>query len=144
MTKLSTFFEHSGTALGSVFYPKHFIFATFPTYELAQKASQSLRDAGFPDNEILTATGSEVLAFFKGYRENEDAWGDMMRTLSRYVFGSEAKFADADIEWAKAGAGFIVVHCSTQAESLRIGQIVSPFSPASIQWYRSLVMESLV
>jgi len=143
MTQLSTFFEDSGTALGSVFYPKHFIFATFPTYELAQKASQSLRDAGFPDNEILTATGSEVLAFFKGYRENEDAWGDMMRTLSRYVFGSEAKFADADIEWAKA-AGFVIVHCSTQAESLRIGQIVSPFSPASIQWYRSLVMESLV
>jgi len=96
MTQLSTFFEHSGTALGSVFYPKHFIFATFP-----------------------------------------------MRTLSRYVFGSEAKFADADIEWAKA-AGFVIVHCSTQAESLRIGQIVSPFSPASIQWYRSLVMESLV
>lgn len=144
MTQLSTFFKDSGTSLGSVFYPKHFIFATFPSYESAQEASQSLRDAGFPENEISTTTASEVLEFFKDYRENQGAWGDMMRQLSRIVIGSEAKFADADIEGAKAGAGFVAIHCSTPEESIRIRQIVSPSSPLSIQWYRSVTVESLV
>jgi len=144
MTKLSTFFKDSGTSLGSVFYPKHFIFATFPSYELAQEASQSLRDARFPEDEISTATGFEVLEFFKAYREHQGAWGDMMRHLSRIIIGSEAKFADADIEGAEAGAGFVAVHCSSPEESMRIRQIVGPYSPLSIQWYRSVTVESLV
>jgi hypothetical protein len=143
MTQLSTFFKGSGTGLGSVFYPSHFVVATFPTYESAKKASQSLREAGFLQNEMSTATASEILEFFKEYRKDEGAWGDVMRTLSRYIFGSEAKFADADIERAKAGSGFVAVRCSTQGESMRIGQIVKPFSPLSIQWYRSLVVETV-
>ena len=144
MTQLSTFFKDSGTALGSVFYPKHFVFMTFPTYESAQKAFQRLRGAGFPEAEMSRASGPEMLEVFKDYREKEGAWGDIMRTLSREIFGSEVKFADADIDRAKAGAGFVAIRCSTQEESMRIRQIVRPLSPVSIQWYRSLVVESLV
>jgi hypothetical protein len=142
MTQLSAFFKDSRTALGSAFYPKNFVFAAFPTYELAQEAYRSLRDAGFPENEMLAATDIEVLEFFEEYRKTEGAWGTAMRGLS-HLIDTEVKYIDSDIELAKAGAGFVVVHCSAEEESTRIGQTVRSFSPISMQWYRPIGVEEL-
>jgi hypothetical protein len=142
MTQLSAFFKDSHTDLGSVFNPKNFVFAAFPSYQLAQQAYGSLRDAGFSENEMLAATDTEVLDFFDEYRKNEGAWGTAMRGLS-HLIDTEAKYIDTDIELAKAGAGFVVAHCSAEEKSARIGQTVRPFSPISMQWYRPIGVEEL-
>ena len=142
MTQLSAFFKDSRAALGSAFYPKNFVFAAFPSYEFAEDAYRSLRDAGFPENEMLAATGPEILEFFDEYRKNEGALGAAMRGLS-HLIDTEAKYIDTDIELAKTGAGFVVIHCSAEEESARIGQTVRSFSPISMQWYRPIGVEEL-
>jgi hypothetical protein len=67
-----------------------------------------------------------------------------MRALSRAIFDTEAKFCDANIERAHQGAGFVAIRSLTQDQATRIAQIARPFSPVSMQWYRALVVESLV
>jgi hypothetical protein len=142
--KLAAFFKTSGTSLGTVFYPTHFVFATLPSYDSAQQTVQSLRDAGFPGSEMLAANSSEVLEFFEEFRENEGAWGDFMRALSRTILGTQTKFGDVDMERAQEGASFVAIHCLIQADATRIAQIARPFSPLSMQWYRELIVENLV
>ena len=71
MNKLSAFFKASGTSLGRVFYPTHFVCAAFPSYDSAQRTVQSLHEVGFPENEMLAVDSLEALEFFKGFRQTE-------------------------------------------------------------------------
>ena len=56
MSKLKQFFEATHTNLGIVFYPKHFIFAAFPSQNLAEQARHALSEGGFPANEMEVAS----------------------------------------------------------------------------------------
>jgi hypothetical protein len=144
MNKISAFFKSSGTSLGAVFYPTHFVCATFPSYDSAQQTVQSLRAAGFPEDEMLAVDSSELLDFFRESHLQEGAWGDFMGALSRRILQTEMSFCDANIEWAKEGASFIAVHSLTQDEATQIAQVARTFSPLSMQWYRSFIVERLV
>src|SRR5271168_5048733 len=103
MTTLTNFFKESESKLG-VFYPQHYIVATFPTFEKTQQAAQALRCAGFADEEMLALRGSEILAYFADLRAHSGLWSGVMTMLSR-AFGTEQIFADADVERALAGDG---------------------------------------
>ena len=130
---LSNFFKESDSNLG-VFYPKHYIIATFHTFSAAKTAFQALRNSGIPKDEVLLATGEEVLAFFKHFREDSGLWGIVMRPLSRFI-GTEAANADLNIEQAKEGAGFIAIHSPTEQDALKNMSVMKPFSPSSADWY---------
>ncbi len=58
MNRLSAFFKASDTSLGTVFYPTHSYLLHFRrTIRLRRQFSQ-LRDAGFPEDEILAVNRS--------------------------------------------------------------------------------------
>ena len=57
MTTLTNFFKESDSRLG-VFYPKHYIIGTFPTFEKAKEGAQALLRAGFSGDEVLAVPGS--------------------------------------------------------------------------------------
>ena len=95
MGDFSTFFRESNTSLGA-FYPKHYIIATFPKYPAAVEAHDALRAAGHSQEDVMLATGQEVLAFFQHFREEAGLWGVVMRYLSR-LLATEVSFADQDI-----------------------------------------------
>jgi hypothetical protein len=142
MGGFSEFFKESDESFG-VFYPKHYIIATFPTYSAAKDAYQSLRKTGCPEDEVLLATGSEVLEYFKHFREDAGVWGAIMRPISKF-FGTEAAFSEHDVEQAKERYGFLAVHSSTDGETERIAQMLTPFAPSSMEWYLSGGIRSLV
>jgi hypothetical protein len=143
MGNLSKFFKEPNTSLVGTFYPKHYIIATFSKYSAAKDAYQSLRNAGFSEDEVIAATGEEVLAFFKHFREDAGLWGIVMRPLSRLLF-TEATFADHDIDDANGGSGFVAVHSLTDQETKKIAEIMTPFAPSSIEWYLAGGIRSLV
>ncbi len=143
MGNLLTFFKESDTSLFGVFYPKHYIIATFPRYSVAKDAYQSLRNAGFREDEAMVATDREVLAFFKNFREDAGLWGIAMRPISRF-FATEAPFADHDIEHAKEGSGFLAVHSLTDQQTQTITELMSPFAPSSMEWYLTGGIRTLV
>lgn len=133
MADFSTFFKESDSSLG-VFYPKHYIIATFHHYSAAKGAFQELRDAGFAEDEAMLATGVEVLEFFKHFSEDAGLWGIVMRPLSRFI-GTEAANADLNVEQAKEGAGFIAIHSPTEEDAFRIMAMMKGYSPSSADWY---------
>ncbi len=143
MNRLAAFFKDSGTSLGNVFYPTHFVCATFRSYDTAQQAVRSLRYAGFPEKEMLAVSSSEMLTFFKELHQKEGAWSDFKEALFRVILDTEAKFCNRNIELAQEGASFIAVHSLTQDDATHIALIARTFSPLSMQWYRTLVVEKL-
>src|ERR1700691_5300016 len=105
MTTLTNFFKESDSSLG-VFYPKHYVIGTFPTFVRTEEAAQALRCAGFSDDEVLAVPGSEVLTYFEEFRAHAGLWASAMSTISR-AFGTEQVFADDDIQLARSNAGFL-------------------------------------
>ena len=142
MSAFTTFFKESDASLG-VFYPKHYIIATFPKHSAAKDAYQALRKIGYCEDDVMVATGQEMLAYFKHLREGAGVVGAAMRPVSRF-FGTEGLFSEHDVEHAKEGCGFLAVHSLTEQETEKIAETVKPFAPSSMEWYLSSGIQSLV
>ena len=142
MSAFTTFFKESDASLG-VFYPKHYIIATFPEYSAAKDSYQALRKIGYCEDDVMVATGQEMLEYFKHLREEAGVMGAAMRPVSRF-FGTEGLFSEHDVEHAKVGCGFLAVHSLTEQETEKIAETVKPFAPSSMEWYLSSGIQSLV
>src|SRR5262249_19776788 len=142
MSQLLTLFKDSETRLG-VFYPKDYVVATFWSFDKAKAAFQSLRHAGVKEYEAMAAPGSDVLDYFNELRAETGIWGNLMTELSRLI-GTEAKFLDEDAKAARRGAGFLVVHCTNEADAERIRKLLTPHDPLAMQWYRAGAIRCLV
>jgi hypothetical protein len=142
MTTLTNFFKESDSNLG-VFYPKHYLIATFSTFDKTKLAAQALRKAGFSDDEVLAISGGEILQYFEEFRANCGLWAGVMTMLSR-GFGTEQIFADNDIHSAHAGAGFLAVHCPEHAVADRVHLLIDAFEPRAMHWYEAGGIQSLI
>ncbi len=142
MTTLTNFFKESDSTLG-VFYPNHYIIATFPTFETTQKAVLALRRQGIAEDEVLAIPGSELLKFFEEFRADSGLWASVLTMLSR-SFGTEQAFADADVQSAYAGAGFLAVHSRDEPHAGHIKSVLLPFEPQAMHWYRNGGVECMV
>jgi hypothetical protein len=139
---LSGFFKESDISMG-VFYPNHYIIATFPSFDIAKQGYFGLKKEGFSDDEVLLVRSGEALDFFQQFQDHAGIWGNLMTELSRF-FDTEARKADDDIERARRGAGFLVIHSPTELEAYRIRDILAPFSPIAMHWYLPGAIQSLV
>jgi hypothetical protein len=142
MSELATLFKEPETWLG-VFYPKHYVIATLPSFDAAKSANQALRRGGFDETETRAVAGTDLLEYFDELHVQNGFLGDLMAEFSRLI-GTEAAFADKDVSQAHHGAGFVAVHCSTEAEAQRILDIIRPFNPVAMQWYRAGAIRSLI
>lgn len=139
-SKLYRYFHGFPTTLG-VFYPTHFIFASFPSLGKAQQAAERLRSAGYTD--LAVASAVETARFISEMEEDKGLWGAMMGSISRF-FGTEKVFADIDVAKAEQGAGFLAVYCPLEQHAERIRIIVAPCEPSVMQLYLTDGIQSLV
>jgi hypothetical protein len=140
MNELATFFQEPSETLG-VFYPKHYVIATFPSFEMAGKASHALRSEGF--YQSLAVPGTDALEFFEDLRAQHGLWGEVMTEFSRFI-DTEATLMDKDIQRARRGAGFVAVHSQNELETKRVRDIIEPFEPISVHWYLPTGIQSMV
>lgn len=141
-SNLRNFFNVSDTSFG-VFYPKKFIVAILPSFESAKGAEGALRDAGFTPDEVLAATGVEMLRFFEDLRVRAGLWGGLMEALS-LALGTEATFVVQDAAEARAGAAFLAVYDPRDAETEHICKLVAPWRPISMRRYAAGSIETLI
>jgi hypothetical protein len=142
MTTLTNFFKESDSALG-VFYPKHYIIATFSTFDKTKEAAQALRKAGFSEDEVLAIPGEEIIRFFEEFHAHAGLWSGVMTMLSR-AFGTEQLFADDDVERARAGAGFLAVYSPEASGAAHIRSMLDPFEPRAMHYYEAGCIQSLI
>jgi len=132
-SELYRFFHGYRTKLG-VFYPTHYIFAAFSSFQVAKNATSKLEEVGFSRDEFVAVTAAETLRFFDEMRADVGVWGELMTTLSRF-FGTEEVFADIDIAKSHEGAGFLAVYCPQEEEAESVRDLLEPFGPLSMQLY---------
>jgi hypothetical protein len=60
MNRLSAFFKGRDTQLG-LFYPEHYLLAVFPNLAQADRAQEKLRHAGCGEEDVISASGEEVV-----------------------------------------------------------------------------------
>ena len=67
MSELADFFRTTDTHMGLVFYPTHFIFAAFPSLELARNARDRVIECGWAENQVHVASDTEVWSSSKSF-----------------------------------------------------------------------------
>jgi hypothetical protein len=142
MATLTGFFKGSDSTLG-VFYPAGYIIANFPTFALAEGACHALRQTGLGEDEVLAIPADEVLKFFEEFRAHSGLWAGVMAILSR-AFGTEQVFADDDVRRAQSGQGFLAVHSPGEAQANHVRELLLPFQPHTMHWYRAGGVENLI
>lgn len=142
MSRLSTFFRNSDTEFG-IFYPRHYLLAVFPNLADADGAKQELNHAGRMDDDMISASGDEVVHFAEDHLLKDGLWGVLMTELSRLI-GTEALYADKDLAAAKKGAAFLAVHCPTEKVKSEVWTFLGPRHPLVARYYSFSGIEHLV
>jgi hypothetical protein len=133
MDRLLTFFKHSDTEFG-IFYPKHYLVASYPNLQDAEHATLQLRDAGWADDDLIAVSGEDVVRYQEDQLVMHGLWGLLMSQLSRFI-GTEEAFADADLAAAKRGVAFIAAHCHTEVIKDQAWEILGPTHPIIARYY---------
>lgn len=139
-SELYRFFHGAPTTLG-VFYPTHYIFASFSALQDAKNAAHALQAAGY--ERVVASSAAETIRFLNEIRGDAGLWGAMMASISRF-FGTEEVFADKDLAEAKIGAGFLAVYCPRREEADHIRDLVAPFDPLTMQLYLPDGIQTLI
>jgi hypothetical protein len=137
MSRIGQFFHGSETTLG-VFYPFHCITAVFPDYETTEQIAKKLRGVGFSEEDILAATGAELLE----HESQETTIDSLMKEFSR-LFRSEQLDIDHDLKHAREGAGFLIVRCLNERSKIVAWPIIKSGHPLDARYYATGAIEHL-
>jgi len=135
VSRLSAFFKGADTEFG-VFYPKHYLLAVFPNLAEADRAKQDLSRDGRVEEDVISASGEEVVHFAEDHLLKDGLWAMLMTEMSRR-FGTEASYADDDLAAAKKGAAFVAAYCPTEKLKIEAWKVLEPRHPIVARYYSS-------
>ena len=138
MSRLSEFFKETHTALG-VFYPLHCLVAAFPDLPAAQLVVRKLGDAGFAGDDVIAIEGTD---FIEHEKEETGLGNILMQEISR-DFGGEQISTDNNLELARRGAAFVVVHCPTDKTKKKAWDVIQPSAPLAAHYYSRVSVDHL-
>jgi hypothetical protein len=141
MSKLSVFFHGSDTHFG-VFFPKDCLLAILPNMADAEHAVQHLRMSGYEEEDMVSASGPDLLRFAEGHAAENGLFGMLMTKLSRGL-GTEALYMDQDLVEAQKGAALVAVHCPTETSKVHTWNLLAGFNPLAARYYGLLGIEHL-
>jgi hypothetical protein len=138
MSQLSAFFKGSDTQLG-VFYPEHYIVATFDSIDRANGAAATLRRAGFSEDEVIAVSGQDLVNLMN---EEMTPLGVVMTAISRFL-DTEAHYSDRDVKDAKHGAATLAVYCAHDRTKRSAWKLIAPTAPIRARYYAFSGVEHL-
>jgi hypothetical protein len=133
MTRLSAFFHGSETHLG-VFYPEHYLLAVFSSFPEADQALRKFLHASGRQGAAIAVPGAEVILFAEEHSWKQGLWGWIMTSISR-AFGTEAVYADRDLDMARRGAALLAVHCPTRTDKNNAWNCLQSTHPLAARYY---------
>jgi hypothetical protein len=140
-SKLEEFFHGSDTQFG-IFYPKNYLVAIFDSLPQAIEAQRALLSARFAADKVLAVPGHDIVKHAHENLHKKGLWGAMMAEISRAI-GTEASFADQDLEKAMAGSAFLVVHAPTDEKKHAAWEGIAPMKPSVTKHYSNGGIEFL-
>ena len=132
MTELHTFFQGANNYLG-VFYPNGYLTAMFPDLAIAQEVAKDLQFSGlFQPDEVLAVSGIEVIRHH--VEHTKTPWGSMLTGVSRMI-GTEAYWADRDLDMAREGKALLAVHCPHDDAKKAAWERIARRHPLAARYY---------
>jgi hypothetical protein len=133
MSHLGAFFKGSDTRLG-VFYPQRTLIAIFPSIDRAETAKQQLRGAGYSEDEVVAASGADLVELVHEESAKSGLFGHLITELSRFL-ATEATYTDRDLARAKRGAAVLAVHCGCERTKNNAWRLLAPMEPLAARYY---------
>jgi len=132
------FFKGSDTSFG-MFYPTDYFVAVFPSLASARTAEQSMRRAGYAEDEVHVFDGEYVRSDIQDRLVDAD-WVNWL--IQKVAIGKESHFWNEDLKAAERGAAFLAIFCATEDEARRIVTVLKPQGPQSMRRYRAFAIET--
>jgi hypothetical protein len=127
MTLNSKSFKDGQTSLG-IFYPTGYVLSVFQNGVAANGAAVALSRAGFTPDDLVPATGMDVLALAQELSAFHGLLNAIERFLSEHL-GDEAYAAGQIVELADAGSSFLAVYAPGEAATTRVVETARAFEP---------------
>ena len=134
-------FKGGDTSFG-IFYPTDYVLSVFPDVAHADRAVAALLAAGFATDDLVVATGAEVLVYAGELRGDPG----MFTRFERFVaglMGEEAALADELVGLAERGHTFVAIHAPDDAATTRAAEAVHAFAPVVLRKFDSLTFTDL-
>ena len=136
MTLSSADFKHGDAEFG-IFYPTGYVLSVFSDAADADRAVTALLDAGFTNDDLVVASGPDVLAYAQAMRANRGLFSRFEQLVSS-LYGDESSLADELVRLAEQGDTFVAIHAPDVAATARVSEAVRPFAPVVLRKFDSL------
>ncbi|MEP6766056.1 MAG: hypothetical protein ABJB66_17210 [Gemmatimonadaceae bacterium] len=134
-------FKEGATSFGS-FYPKNYVLAVFKSDADAATAGASLRAAGFANDDVIVASGKEVVAHEKEIKSEQGVFAKLGEQWSK-LYTDESADANALVDFAKNGSAFVLAYAPEDNETSRAGDLLRNLHPTVLRKYGSLAITEL-
>ena len=124
------------------FFPKNYVMAVFRSDAEADKAGEAITAAGFAADDIIVASGADVVEHDAELRSQKGLMAKLGEKWSR-LYTDEAADADALVKLASQGAAFVLVYAPEEAETTRATEVLRPFNPPIFRKYDSMKVTEL-
>ena len=141
MTVHAADFKGGDTKFG-IFYPTGYVLSVFPDDAHAKRAVAALLAAGFTTDDLVVATGAEVLVYSAEMRADPDLFSRFERFVAG-LFGDEGTLADELVGLAESGHSFVAVHVRDEAATRRAAEAVRALAPVILRKFDPLTYTDL-
>ena len=141
MALSSADFKHGDTEFG-IFYPTGYVLSVFPDAAQGDQAVAALLAAGFRTDDLVVATGAEVLAYSRELRAHPGLFSRFERFVASH-HGGEPALADELVGLAERGHTFVAIHAPDHAATTRVSEAVRALAPVVLRKYDRLTYADL-
>lgn len=123
----SAAFKSGATSFG-IFYPTGYVLSVFRRFDDAERVVAALRDAGFSDDDMVVASGPELVEYSQMLRDDPR----LLIRIERFVshrYGDESIEEDDLVELAEEGSAFVATYCPDSAATHRAAEAARAFAP---------------
>jgi hypothetical protein len=117
-----------GQAVFGIFYPTGYVLFVFENGADADEAAAALGRAGFTSDDMVPASGMDMLAFSQELRANHGRFIAFERFLSEHL-GDEADAANEIVDLADAGKTFLAVYAPDDSATARCADCTRALEP---------------
>ncbi len=133
------FLKENDSSFG-LFYPLHYIVASFETIERAEKVREQALAGDFAHDDVAAVPGSFVIKHLES--EGND-WFERLRTGIARVIGTEAGFLDDDVKLARRGGAFVFIYAPDSESAQQARKLLQRLHPIFARRYNRAGIESI-
>jgi hypothetical protein len=131
-------FKDGSSSFGS-FYPKNYVLAVFNTDADAAAAGDALHSAGFAADDVIVASGKDVVAHQHAVKEEQTIFARIGEQWSK-LYTDESADARAMIDFAERGAAFVLAYAPEDEQTNRAVAALRTLHPPVMRKYGTLAI----